>query len=354
MMFLRSPHKLLVLMMALAISGLASAQTTTGRQPGTSSDEAKNGDVRVSTPESYPADKKTGSELILVGVPVDLSVATGGNEPALIHYKSSVNRFVGDVDMERFLRPGVNNRKNSGAARGSQRNQWLPRTFSVLGVSDTDVLASEKSLHKNPVFHWTFSGMLQVSLDMIAAREIHPVASPFQSIYQAEGTPLPLESGKNPGGVGFSYTPPASSMASRPVPVSAPQLASSFSLKGYQLGLRSSMDLGGNSTLGFDFGLGQALSRDLGSDASKRLTVTSLGIGLGSKRFRASVKSDVFMDDQGVRLGEQSTVGVQFDWKFDDAATLSVGARRPLQDNGTQVERDFSSTIPYIRYQKDL
>ncbi len=357
MVFTRS-HTLLILAMALAMPGLVCAQEPKSPQPvdgkthsqltTAASGKATTDTTVGSNSENITADAPA-LESALSLVPVSLLPAnTPWVEPVLIHFERERNRFVGDVDMEHFLRPGLVVAQKKQAATGSSQ-------VAVTGIADGEkALSPNDQLRKKPVFNWSLSSLLEVSLDVIAARGIQTQAATngTTSVDSGAFTGGVVESGKDTGGIGFSYAPPASSIAT--ANRNPGQTASTaFSLEGYQLGLRSSLDLGDSATLGFDFGLGQALSRDLGHEESQQMTVTSLGIGLGHKRFRASVNSDVFMNNSGQRLGQQSTLGVQFDWQFDDS-TLSVGARRPLVSESGQAERDFSSTIPYIRYRKDL
>jgi len=350
-------RKSLIFAMALAMPGLVAAQQA--ELPKESNGKARLGHSAVlnekSTEENSasPDSAKnnpgvlTGLESALSLIPVSPLPGNSPVEPVLIHFESDRNRFVGDVDMEHFLRPGLTETRKKQTAFASN-----PAVSTGTPVSD-NALNPNQSLKKNPVFNWSLSSLLQVSLDVIAARGIQSQSVTGQTGTNTTGfagTPA-MDSGKDNGGLGFSYAPPASSIATaRPTPS---QAASVFSLEGYQLGLRSSLDLGDSATLGFDFGLGQALSQEPGDESSHRLTVTSLGIGLGHKRFRASVNSDMYMNNRGERLNQQSTLGVQFDWLFDDS-TLSVGARRPLVGENGQADRDFSSTIPYIRYRKEL
>ncbi len=272
-------------------------------------------------------------------------------EPVLIRFEDGSNRFVGTVDMERFLRPGLGSRASAAAQR---RYQVVSEPF--FGREET-IVDSDESLRKSAVFNWSLSGLVRVSLDVIAARGLQVAANPASS---SEGIDVQVlgGSGKNPGGQSFSYAAPASSIGTAG-PGSSNLLpggdVTAFSLQGYQLGVSSSLDLGGDASLGFDFGLGQALSRDVNNEAARQLTITSLGVGLEGKRFRARVNSDLFTSGQSLDPSQQSSVGVQFDWQFDDS-TLSVGARRPLSMGSSVLgqSQDFSTTIPYIRYRKEL
>lgn len=331
--------KVITVALAITLPALALADENDSR--------TKTRQVQEDTPTVTPVDTTTlvlqsSPSLIPPIEPQDIQTS----EPQLIHFESRHNRFVGDVDIERFLRSGLwLDQRQKPAAVFARQQPAAPR--------DSESLPNPmESLTKNPVFNWSLPGLVQISLDVIASTGIRAGQTQVGATNHAVPVAPRPDSGKDVGSLGFFYSPQSSSVIS-PTAALPAQRPTAFSLAGYQLGLSSSLDLGQQATLGLDFGLGQALRRDLGDDESQRLTVTSLGIGLGHKRFRASVNSDVFLDSQGSWVGQQSTVGVQFDWRFN-GSTLSVGARRPLVEDSGQAEQDFSSTIPYIRYRKEL
>jgi hypothetical protein len=121
----------------------------------------------------------------------------------------------------------------------------------------------------------------------------------------------------------------------------------------YQLGISSVLNLTPNWRFGVDLSTGQASGDSLGL-YQDQLDTASVGFGLRSKRFGASVQTD-FMSSQQQSNVHQSTIDLQIDWHFNRDGTLSFGARKNMNEDPVTTSLDqFTGTVPYIKFKHNL
>lgn len=124
-------------------------------------------------------------------------------------------------------------------------------------------------------------------------------------------------------------------------------------LAGYQLGVSSILNISSNWRLGFDLGVGQ-IGGDLLGLYQDQLQTTRLGFGVRNNRFGATFQSD-FMSDRLNNEFEQSTMDLQVDWYFTKDGTISLGARRSINENASTTSIDqLTGTVPYIKFKQNL
>ncbi len=129
---------------------------------------------------------------------------------------------------------------------------------------------------------------------------------------------------------------------------------SNSDLIGYQFGVSSVMNISDNWRLGFDLGKGR-VGGDLAGLYQDELETTRLGFGIRNQKFGATFQSD-FMNRSSNNELEQSTMDLQVDWHFTKDGTISFGARRSVNENGTSSSSldQFTGTVPYIKFKHNL
>jgi len=123
---------------------------------------------------------------------------------------------------------------------------------------------------------------------------------------------------------------------------------------GYQFGVSSVLNISQNWRLGIDLGKGR-VGGDLLGLYQDQVETTSLGFGIRSQKFGATLQSD-FLNSASSSEVEQSTLDFQLDWHFTKDGTVSFGARRNVMENSSSSTSldQLTGTVPYIKFKHNL
>jgi hypothetical protein len=129
------------------------------------------------------------------------------------------------------------------------------------------------------------------------------------------------------------------------------------SITGYKFGISSELGLGNNYKLGLNLDYGQLDGADIVGFYNEEISTTSFGLGIRKSSFGASVKTDIFLEEN-TDLIDNSRLGFEFDWYFSDETKISLGTKQRLNTNNNSETNNsldsLTGNVQYIKFQHNL